>query len=137
MKVFFDTSALIKRYIEEPGSEDVVDLCRQADSLIISIICLPEMISTLNRLIREKNLTKNNYHQIKKSIITELEDMEVSSIVPEVLRYTIHSLEKNPLRAMDAIHIGCALTVKPDLFISADNRQIAAAQKEGLAVRQV
>ena len=51
MKIFFDTSAFVKRYATEPGSDDVMDLCRQADSLALSIICLPEMVSTLRRLL--------------------------------------------------------------------------------------
>jgi len=33
MKVFFDTSALAKRYTGEPGSELVFELCQEADAL--------------------------------------------------------------------------------------------------------
>ncbi len=35
---------------------------------------------------------------------------------------------------MDALHLGCALLVKPDLFVSSDRRQIEAAEREGLMV---
>ncbi|MCP4700719.1 MAG: type II toxin-antitoxin system VapC family toxin [Gammaproteobacteria bacterium] len=52
MKIFFDTSALVKRYIEKSGSVKVQELCEEADELIVSIICLPEMLSSFNRLRR-------------------------------------------------------------------------------------
>lgn len=50
MRVFFDTSALVKRYIEEPGTDKVIGISGQAEHLVLCIICLPEMISTLSRL---------------------------------------------------------------------------------------
>ena len=54
MKLFLDTSAFAKRYVAEPGSEKVMALCQEADALFVSVICLPELISTLCRLVREK-----------------------------------------------------------------------------------
>lgn len=38
--------------------------------------------------------------------------------------------KRNPLRGMDALHIGCVLVVKPDFFVSSDRRQIEAALRE-------
>ncbi len=134
MRAFFDTSAFVKRYIEEPGSERVMEICREAEHLVLSIICLPEMISTLNRLVREGKLSGDQYRQIKDLILDDFEDVEVCDITTEVIKQTILCLEKNPLRAMDALHLGCALVVKPDLFVSSDRRQIEAAQSEGLRV---
>ncbi|HOV88320.1 MAG TPA: type II toxin-antitoxin system VapC family toxin [Syntrophobacteraceae bacterium] len=134
MRAFFDTSAFVKRYIEEPGSERVMEICSEAEHLVLSIICLPEMISTLNRLVREGKLSGEQYQQIKDLILDDFEDVEVCDITTEVIKQTIGCLEKNPLRAMDALHLGCALVVKPDLFVSSDRRQIEAAMHEGLIV---
>lgn len=98
----------------------------------MSLICLPEMIFTLNRLVREGKLSGDQYHQIKDLILDDFEDVEVCDITMEVIKQTIGCLEKNPLRAMDALHLGCALVVRPDLFVSSDRRQIEAAIQEGL-----
>jgi predicted nucleic acid-binding protein len=38
---------------------------------------------------------------------------------------------------MDAIHIGSALALNADVFVSADNRQLEAAARAGLVVQQV
>jgi hypothetical protein len=41
-------------------------------------------------------------------------------------------METNVLRAMDALHIACALEWQADLFITADKRQLMAAKNSGL-----
>jgi predicted nucleic acid-binding protein len=57
MRVFFDTSAFVKRYVDEPGSDCVQELCSRADQIALSVVCFPEMISTLNRLVRERKVS--------------------------------------------------------------------------------
>jgi predicted nucleic acid-binding protein len=134
MRVFFDTSAFVKRYIEEPGSDKVIEICRKAEALVLSVICLPELISTLNRLVREDKLSRSDYGKTRGLILKEIEDVEICYITPEVVARTLKCLENNPVRAMDALHLGCALVVEPDLFVSSDHRQIEAAGREGLKV---
>ena len=134
MRVFFDTSAFVKRYIEEPGADKVIENCGNAENLVLSILCLPEIISTLNRLVREDKLSRSDYKKTRDLILKEIEDVEICYITPEVVARTIDCLENNPVRAMDALHLGCALVVEPDLFVSSDHRQIEAAEKEGLKV---
>jgi predicted nucleic acid-binding protein len=136
MKVFFDTSAFVKRYVEESGTEKVVEICDQAEQLVLCVICLPEMISTLNRLVREGKLQGGDYQKMRDLILKEIEDAEICYVTPEVITQTIRCLENNVLRAMDALHLGCALVVEPDLFVSSDQRQIEAAKREGLKVME-
>ncbi|MFZ2301852.1 MAG: type II toxin-antitoxin system VapC family toxin [Gallionella sp.] len=137
MKVFLDTSAFAKRYVAEPGLDKVMKLCQQADNLVVSVICLPELVSTLARLLREKKLTKANYRKLKGNAMADLADVDICQITPGILVSVISLLELNPLRAMDAIHVGCALAIEPDIFVSADHRQLAAARKAGLKVADV
>jgi hypothetical protein len=40
-------------------------VCQQADSLVVSVICLPEMISALSRLVREKKLASAAHRTLK------------------------------------------------------------------------
>jgi uncharacterized protein len=137
MRVFFDTSAFVKRYVEEPGTGEVLEICEKADELAISVICIPEMISTLNRLVREGRLPSETYRKTRDIIFQEIEDAQICYITPEVVDRTISCLENNPLRAMDALHLGCALIIEPDLFVSSDQRQLQAADREGLKVVKV
>jgi len=137
VKVFLDTSAFAKRYVAEQGSDKVTELCQQADNLVVSVIYLPELISTLSRLLREKKLSKADYRKLKEDAMADLADIETSQITPEVLVSVVSLLESNQLRAMDALHVACALAVGPDIFVSADHRQLAAAQKVGLRIVDV
>ena len=132
MKLFLDTSAFAKRYIAEQGSAKVMALCLKADNLIVSVICLPELISTLSRLVREKKLTRADYRKLKGAAMADLADADICQITPCILGSAIALLESHPLRAMDALHVACALAVKPDIFVSADRRQLSAARKAGL-----
>jgi len=137
VKVFLDTPALAKRYVAEQGSDKVLAMCQQADSLVVSVICLPELVSTLSRLVREKKLTKAAYLQLKRDAMADLADADVCQITPEVLASVVSLLELHPLRAMDALHVACALACKPDVFVSADHRQLSAARKAGLKIVDV
>lgn len=137
MKVFLDTSAFAKRYVAEQGADKVMTLCQQADDLVVSVICLPELISTLSRLLRERRLTKADYRKLKGNAMADLADIDICQITPGILNAVVSLLESSPLRAMDAIHVGCALAVETDIFVSADKRQLAAARKAGLKIADV
>ncbi len=135
MRIFFDSSAFAKRFIEESGSDEVEKLCMNARAIALSSICFPEIISALNRRLREKVLSRKQYSVIKNRMIEEFEDIEIINLIPEVISKSISLLEKNNLRTLDALHLASAILWNSDLFVSADQRQIAAAKKSGLKVR--
>ena len=137
MRVFLDTSAFAKRYVAEQESDKVMALCQKADNLVVSVICLPELISTLSRLVREKKLAKADYRKLKGGAMADLADVDICPIAPEVMVSAVSLLESHPLRAMDALHVACALAVEPDMFVSADHRQLSAARKAGLKIVDV
>lgn len=137
MLTFFDSSAFAKRYMEETGSNEIEKLCLETDSIALSSICFPEIISALNRRLRENNLTKKEYLLIKDKMLEEFDSLEIINLVMEVIAKAISLLEKNNLRTLDAIHIASALIWKAELFVSADKRQILAAKKAGLKVKFV
>lgn len=112
-------------------------LCLKADSLVVSVICLVELVSTLSRLVREKKINKTKYRKLKAEAMADLKDVDVCQMTQEVQISVMSLLESYPLRAMDAIHVACALNVKPDVFVSADRRQLAAARKAGLKIVDV
>lgn len=137
MQSFFDSSAFAKRFIEESGSNEIEEICFNSESIAVSSICFPEIISALNRRLRESSISKKDYLLIKERLIEEFEHIEIINIVPEVIAKSIILLEKNSLRTLDAIHIASAFILKSDLFVSADKRQVIAAKKAGLKVKLV
>lgn len=137
MKVFFDSSALVKRYVPEKGTDAVLALCQEAGELGLSVICYPEIISALCRLRREKRIDGPGYVAAKQGIAEDLRDVVLCSITETTVLQAIFLLEANTLRAMDAFHIAAALEWEADLFVSSDLQQFKAARKAGLTVRSI
>jgi predicted nucleic acid-binding protein len=137
MKVFFDSSAFAKRYIMEPGSDEVEKICSQSAILGVSSICLPEIISALSRLRRQSIITEGQYESAKHALLKDLEDALICNITPSVIKQSIHILESSKVRTLDALHVACALEFKAETFVSSDTQQLSAANKAGLKVLKV
>jgi uncharacterized protein len=137
MRVFFDASAFVKRYVRESGTEAVLVWCDRASEIGLAGIALPEIISGFCRLRREGKIDDIQYRQLKSLLLEDIADVAICDLTPDVLAQSIASLENNVLRGMDAIHIGSAVVLKADVFVSADERQRAAANRAGLRVEAV
>jgi len=137
MRVLFDSSAFAKRYVEEKGSQEVDDLCQATSVLALSVICVPEIISALNRLLREKSLSHQKYVSAKTHLFEDVADATIINLTPAVVAKSTLLLEKNDLCAMDALHVACAVEWGAELFVSSDRRQIRAARKAGLRTRYI
>jgi uncharacterized protein len=132
MKVLTDSSALAKRYVLEVGSDEIDRFLQNASQLGLCTILVPEIISGLNRRRRENNLSDDDYRIIKNQLIEDVRDAVVLQVTPAVISHSIKLLETNVLRAMDALHIACALEWRAELFVTADRRQYKAAINAGL-----
>ncbi|HSV43393.1 MAG TPA: type II toxin-antitoxin system VapC family toxin [Candidatus Bathyarchaeia archaeon] len=137
MRVFFDTSALAKRYVQENGSEQINKIFKNSShEFFVSILTLPEIFSAMSRLRRESRLTKKQYQEIKDALLREFDDFHVCDLTSEVVRQAVELLEKYTLRTLDAMHLACAVMIKADLFVSSDTQQIKAAKNLSLAVME-
>ncbi|MFP4350794.1 MAG: type II toxin-antitoxin system VapC family toxin [Desulfococcaceae bacterium] len=132
MKLAVDSSAFAKRYVQEYGSEKMDRLLRNASELAFCIILVPEIVSGLNRRMREGVLDSNAYRTVKKQLLDDVGDATVLQMTPSVISQAVKLLENNVLRAMDALHVACALEWRADLFVTSDKKQWMAAQNTGL-----
>lgn len=132
MKLAVDSSSFAKRYVQETGSEELERFLEDASELAFSIVLVPEIISGLNRRLREHILTIVDYRAIKKQLMDDVRDATVLQITPSVISRSVKLLENNALRALDSLHVACALEWKADLFITSDRRQFMAAKNSGL-----
>jgi predicted nucleic acid-binding protein len=137
MRVYFDSSAFAKRYVDEAGTPEVLAWCDQATELALSVIAVPELISAFRRLMREGRLDDAQYRQLKADLMADIADALICDTTPHVVQKAVTALEAHPLRALDAIHVGAALACSADAFISADGRQCIAARHFGLQVVQL
>ncbi len=95
--------------------------CDRASEIGISVIALPEIVSALCGLSRERKITLAQYKELKRALLAEIEDAAICDLTLKILTQSIKALESNNLRSMNAIHIGSALALEVDLFVSADS----------------
>jgi len=135
--VYLDSSALVKRYINEKGSDRIVEIGREANEIVMSVLCVPEVLSAGNRLKREAKIKLEHYMTIKNELSEDIREATLIDITNEIIQTAIHCLEQNVLRTLDALHIATAIVYKCDLFVTSDSRQEEAALLMGLRVESL
>lgn len=139
---YFDTSALIKRYVEELGRREVLGLLRK-NRCVVSAVLPVEVRSALRRRMGEKTLDAKRVASILRRLAADRAYWTVVEISTEVLA-TAESLSgEHPLRALDAIHVASAklfgdrATAQTFTFVSADRQQTRVADALGIKTRYV
>ena len=132
MKLAIDSSSFAKRYVQEVGSDKLDRLLESASELAFCVILVPEIVSGLNRRLREQVLTIADYRAVKKQLLDDVRDATVLQLTPSVISRSVKLLESNALRALDALHVACAFEWQADLFVTSDRRQFTAAENTGL-----
>jgi predicted nucleic acid-binding protein len=139
---YFDTSALIKRYVEELGRRDVLSLLRKNQCVVSAILPL-EVRSALRRRVAEKTLDGKRVPSILKRLAADRAYWMVIGVSDEVLATAESLTGTHPLRALDAIHVASArlfgnrAASQTFTFISADIHQTRVADALGLKTRYV
>lgn len=137
MKLVVDSSAFTKRYVLEDGSKMLDRFLQQASQLALCAVLVPEIISGLNRRLGEQVLTPDDYRKAKRQLMNDVHDAIILQITPAVISRAVKLLENNILRAMDALHVACALEWQAELFISVDMRQLDTAKNAGLHTKYI
>lgn len=139
---YFDTSALIKRYVNEPGRREVLQLLRKHDCVISAVLPV-EVRSALRRRVAEGTLDKSSVPVILKRLTADRAFWTFIEVSREVLAAAETLSAEHPLRALDAIHVAsaqlfAARIVSPVFtFVSADVRQTTAATALGINTRHI
>lgn len=136
---FADTSALIKRYLNELGSDWVLSWAEPpaGNVIVVSRLVEVEIYSAIARHQRERRLDVAKANELRRDFDFHVEtEYLVVSVDDEVLKQARDLVTRYQLRALDAIHLACAAKAQTILgesliFVSADVNQLAAASGEG------
>ena len=142
MWAYFDASALVKRYIDEAGRREVLQLLRRHDCVTSGVLPV-ELRSALRRRAAEGTLEAARVPAILKRAAADRTYWTLVEVGTDVLTAAETLVARYPLRTLDAIHIAsaqlfAARVPTPELiFVSADKRQTEAAVAIGLTVRHI
>lgn len=134
MNLFFDTSALIKRYIDEKESASIESLFNDVEGVYVSTITLIECISTIKRLLKERIITKGEYDIVKNEIENDFQFFYIIQLSEEVQEAAIRLIEDYQLKTLDSIQYASALVMQTEIdgIVTYDKQLIKVGVKENL-----
>lgn len=132
---FLDSSAVVKRYVAEPGSAAIRRLCARAD-IAVARIAYAEVTCALARACREGMLSESARDRLLDQLATDVDAFQTVELRRSIVERTRPLAIRHALRGYDAVQLASALAIHergPSLrFWSADARLVAAARSEGL-----
>ena len=134
MRIFCDTSALAKRYVQEPGSEELEKLFSSiATEIFISTLAFVEFASAMGRKLRNKEIATAKVSETIKELEEDWFEVFVKIPLEDMLaeKAAFIALEHS-LKGADAVHLASAQVIGAELFIASDNKLIRAAEKMGI-----
>jgi len=143
MKFYYlDASAWVKRYAQETGSRQMEELFAQEPRLACSSLGMVEVMATLARKHKAKQLTDADFEEHSGRVTEDWDDFIQIHFTPEAVLFARESAYRMALRGADAIHLGSALLFRqrfaePDdevILVASDRELKAAAQTSGLSV---
>jgi hypothetical protein len=138
---FLDTSALVKRYLTEPGSAEVRGLFRRKRPIAVARIASAELAAAVARQHREGAVTETVRDAILARLNRDFTQMTVVEVRTAMLARVPPLVVRWPLRAYDAVQLAAALTLQATgvstAFWSSDGNLIAAALGEGLRATEI
>ncbi len=138
MILFVDSSALVKLYIAEAGSERMREAAAGEVSVGASILAFAEIHATFARRRREELLVASELEQIRLAFAADWGKLAQVPVGDAVLQLVPRLCERHPLRGADAVHLASALLLREEglevTFACSDGRLLKAANVEGLEI---
>jgi uncharacterized protein len=135
--IYLDSSALIKRYTEEIGTDLVRSILLTSAAIATSKLTYPEILSVLMRKHRAAEIARRSLTNIIDRFEKDWSHLFVLQFHNDLLPIAKKLISNHPLKAADAIHLSSALwlkhSTKTDVtFVASDSALLKAAQGEGL-----
>ena len=143
---FFDSSGIVKRYVNERGTTWVIGVTAPAtgNRIYVARITGVEVVSAITRRLRSRSLSASDAQTAISQFRFDFQNQyRLVEITPSLITRAMSLAETHALRGYDAVQLAAALEVNtrrlalrmpPLTFISADAALNAAATTEGMTV---
>lgn len=116
MNFFLDTSALIKRYIQEVETNAIQRIFNESEEIIVSFITELESTSTFRRLLVEAKITNEQYDNLLFELEQDFEDFIVIPFDTRIKNIAKELITKYQIKTLDSIQLAT--------YSSLDNKNI-------------
>ncbi|HEX2202916.1 MAG TPA: type II toxin-antitoxin system VapC family toxin [Longimicrobium sp.] len=142
--VFLDTSALVKAYVEERGTESVRGLLARGDTeLFLSKHVALETLATFAYKLRDQQITTRRYREIRADFYATYQRYNVVPVTDDTIETAIDLADQHRklgVGSVDLIHVATALEIQarvpetPLTIICADRSMRLLARAAGFEV---
>jgi len=130
LTIYFDSSALIKRAIEEPESDALIEMVAAAsgrgETLVTSALTTVEV----GRVVRARRESSDprSWAYLAAGALSAIDEVAIDGYVISLAK----RVAGPALRSMDAIHLATALLLDAEEFVTYDQRLASVAEEMGL-----
>ncbi len=140
MRIFLDTSAWIKFFLDEAGSTRVRQFLAQqgwsmeTNQIAVSPITYAEVLATLARAVRGQRISPEGFEGAHQVFEKQWASVKIVEVNAELIAQSGQLAKDYGLRGCDAFQLATALQVQTTLFIGADLELNDTARTCGLTV---
>ncbi len=130
MTLYVDTSALLKRYVDEPDSERAVELLSGDAELVTGRHTIVEVRRNLARVLSPRDATA-----ARSALRADLASFAIVELDAATCELAATVAEQTGVRTLDALHLGAAQRIGTAMgFLTFDARLAQAARALGFSV---
>jgi predicted nucleic acid-binding protein len=133
---YFDTSALLKLFMVEPGSATARQAWQVVPTVASGRLLYAEARSALAAAMRDpgRRFTSADHLRARANLDQAWQRMVKVEATEAIVQAAGDLAESHALRGYDAVHLACAMHVSADAFVCAGGSLIQAANARGLGV---
>ncbi len=143
MSVYYlDTSALVKLYVREPGTEQMLRLADPAGGHALALLGLTRV--EFRSAVRQRERAGDVAHDIADNLIDSMDEhlanfFLVQPLTDLVIEEAAALLDRHALKAYDAVQLAGCIMLRARLgrhatFVCSDRQLVRAAEDEGMIV---
>jgi predicted nucleic acid-binding protein len=136
LNAYFETSGLIKLFLDEPGADEARDLWDAADLVTVALIAYPEARSALAAAERARRISAAELADVTRRLDRRWMQAQVIDFDQPIAVSAGDIAERFGLRGYDAVHLATAMSLQDEgLLIATWDRELGSAGLEvGLPV---
>jgi len=125
-----DTSSLIKKYIQESGSDEFDSLLNKVNEIIVAPVYFLEINSAIERRLMEHNISLSQANWMRQESQRDLHSFHQVIWNDNLLRKAVELIRKYQLKTLDSIQLASGCLSNADIFVSSDKILHKAAKQE-------
>ena len=110
--LYLDTSGLVKRYVAEAGSDEVIAAMARADAVVTSLVTRTEVSAAIAKAVRRRVLDDDSGRRAHRRFLDEWPDFWRMPVTDALVARADTLAWDHGLRAYDAIQLAAALTCR-------------------------